>query len=940
MRRALAVLLLSVLALHAAAGQARDLIERAEQNFATGDYQLAAVAYDDLLERFPRSEFTSLAQLRLGQIAYVRGDLEAAAELLQVAERRVGPGDVSRQVRLWLGVTLARLGRTAAASELLAAYVATEQSELARARLYLGLAERGAGRAQVAAEHFAFAADDPDLAQAERLYAEALLIDTLYELARYDAVLERFEAGDDQGVYRAQNLRRAADAAFATGRLDRARELYTQLTEFPEPRWAYAQLYELAGDDQAAVDRVVREAERALAADPAQLAEFWFALGRRAFDTGNVAVAELYLDRVWSLRDVRALDGAVPLLLAQTLRLQGRPGEALDVIDQSLTLELDQETLRRAEAARMAIELSELETAAQYLASIAGATEPPIIYLQAYVDYARGMVGAARDRLLGAEAARIADPRLARLLARSHLDLGEPVLAVRAYRQYLTRVPNDRAATRELRRALFLAGQISALEQELAAADRNNISSEEATELAFLDAMVAFSRADYEQARRILNGVDAAAYEPMRSYHLAWSEYRLGNTARASQLLQTVRDQLPPAVRVDGEFLYAWTRFAQNDAPGAIDAALRGLAAEPTLNQEREIRRLLAAAYRADGQLDAAAGQYETLVALAADQAQAADALITLGTFWRESGRVDEALDAYARVADLELRPAAARALALSGQTLLEARRYSAALEAFRSYQDRYPDEADLDWALYGAGVAVAELGQPARALLWWEPFIEQVPESALLPDVLIRTAAVYAERDELRRAAELYDRFLATFPEHPSAPGIRRLQTEARLSLGGLSQREAELLAELEPGSAQLAPQAGSERWFELVLELGRIVVRERVGASAQRGRTIEYLIDATQFDGPEAADASLLLGEYYLGRNERNAAQERFAAAAATRGAQDEQRARALYELALIAREAGDQAALRRAGRRLVDDYPETIWAERVQLLLEDTP
>jgi TolA-binding protein len=237
---------------------------------------------------------------------------------------------------------------------------------------------------------------------------------------------------------------------------------------------------------------------------------------------------------------------------------------------------------------------------------------------------------------------------------------------------------------------------------------------------------------------------------------------------------------------------------------------------------------------------------------------------------------------------------------------------------------------------LYWAGLTSFDLGEAGRSLLWWEPLINEYPRSRFTPEVLFLTAEIYADRGERRRSLELYDRLVAAYPDSPRTVEADRRRRTLRLELDGLSAREAELWVALE--SATDTPEPGSAGWFDIVLELGRIAIREQITLTVQRSRIVEYLLRAGDYTGAEAAEASVLLAEYYRRRGETRAAVERYVQAAATPGAPDELRAQSLFELAVLARDRGDTTTARDAVRELSTRYPDSIWSDRAQSVLED--
>lgn len=96
------------------------------------------------------------------------------------------------------------------------------------------------------------------------------------------------------------------------------------------------------------------------------------------------------------------------------------------------------------------------------------------------------------------------------------------------------------------------------------------------------------------------------------------------------------------------------------------------------------------------------------------------------------------------------------------------------------------------------------------------------------------------------------------------------------------------------------------------------------------QRG-ILDYLVRASEFEGRGAAEAGLLVAEYYRRQGEYRRAIEEYAAVAGMAGATPEMRAQSLYEFAVLAGEIGDTASMRRAVEELERTFPDSVWTER---------
>ena len=633
-----------------------------------------------------------------------------------------------------------------------------------------------------------------------------------------DAVDEVLAVWNDAPVENADDpyaevrLRYAADAAWSRGDEDLAGELYRRLVPYSTAgaQWAYRRLFAIARDaqDRSGMQAVYREAEQRLAAEPQRLADFWFALGADALDRERYELAELYLSRLWEVRSRQTIDGTAAFLLARAVEEQDRDGEALELLLESLAdpgVNGTASAERSLFAARIHTRRGDFEAAATLLEerNLVG-EDSATLYTWAFARYRLGAHAQVLARLNATDMQPLVRerPALLRLRARAFLAQGDATEAVRSYRVYLAERPEDREARVELIRALVAAAQFSAVEQEIRRVDREGLTEAQNTEIAYLRAVAAFHNEEYDIAREHLERVSAAAYEPLRSYHLAWSLYRLGRSDAARRTIAPVVDTLPSGLEVDGRYLYAWTLYRGGSTDDAREQLLRILGRPLSPDDEGRTRGLLATVYLEDGRFDDALTQYRVLAEGADADTDRAQYLRLMAATLASAGRIEEAVAQYDEIAaQYGAIPVGRRSLLEAGELLYGTGELRRARERFREYQTRFPDGDGIDRALYWAGLTSYEVGEAGRALLWWEPLINRFPRSPFTPEVLFLTAEIYAQRDQRREAVELYDRLVAAYPDSPQRDEAERRRRAMRLELDGLSAREAQLWVELEPG-------------------------------------------------------------------------------------------------------------------------------------------
>ncbi len=942
-RRTLGLLAFMVTVTLAIPADDRELFDEAQRRFDAGAYTLALEQFQSLLDEYPGSNFATRAQLRIAQSHFYLGERERALEVLQrAAVRARGSGALGQEIRLWIGLVRFQLGQYERAATDFTQYIFSGGSQESRARLYRGMSRLETDDAAGAREDLERAVDGLD--GGERGFAVATLFSLQNRLEMYDAVIRRFPGERERGIagqYEEQILRLAADAYYHEGDRDQAAALYRELANFStaSAQWAYQQLYRMAvqAGDRGQMDAVFRDAERRLSAEPERLSSFWLTLGADAVEAERYELAEFYLSRLWNIRSQQSVSGRVPLLLARALEAQGRAEEALEILTTSLSdsgVRHDDGSARYLAATRLQLRLNRPDAALETITSYSRyRDEGATLYAWSHAAFRAGeyetIITALERPVTQAFAREI--PGLYRLLGRSLLARGNPREAVRVYRSYLAMVPDDLNARVELVRALVSAEQFAAALQEIERMDRPRLDEARRNELSYLEGLTRFQNGEYSHALDAFSEVSDNAYEPMLSYHVAWSLYRTGSIDEAGRRIAAVREALPGDVYIDGSYLYAWTLYQQDRTSRAIEVLLPLLGNDPSAEQRVAIRELLASSYLAVGEDEDALREYRRIV----DEAEGDGRPVYWGRYasvLASLGRESEAVGEYDEIArQFPGTEPGREALLEAGQILFTAGRYGDARDRFRDYRNRYTDGSSYDRALYWGGQSSLALEEGERALLWWEPLILEYPRSPFTPRALFQSAEIHEDRNRTREALELYDRYVAAYPDGPDVDAAERRRQTLRLAQAGLTEREAALWTELDPDAGE-GPPPGSERWFQLVLELGRIAIREQIALSFQRTRIIPELERAGGYSGESAATANILLAEYYQRRGETRRAIESYISAAATDGASEELRAQSLFRLAEVADEEGDRTTVEEAIRQLETQFPDTIWADQV--------
>jgi TolA-binding protein len=339
--------------------------------------------------------------------------------------------------------------------------------------------------------------------------------------------------------------------------------------------------------------------------------------------------------------------------------------------------------------------------------------------------------------------------------------------------------------------------------------------------------------------------------------------------------------------------------------------------------------RLLAESLRAGEKPNEALAVYRTIMAEAERGSVIAEAWLSYALLMEELGRRREAADELASLnGQFPQTPQGQRALYEEGRLLFDGASYEAARERFVEYRRRYPRGAYADAALYREGSALLAQDEAAGAILLWERFLEEFPESPLVYEVKRSLAPLYGERGELRRAYNLYGELVAAYPDRARQDNLEEWRQEIALRLQGLGDREASLWARIESLST------GSAERRQAILELARIVVYEGGVAGARRELLVGYLRELGETEAPEAGRARFLLGEYYAGEREYDRAIDAYLSAAEVAGR--DLTGRSLFRTAQMYGAQGDREAVRTIVTRIEEELPDSTWAAEARRLL----
>jgi TolA-binding protein len=932
-----------------------ELLSEAARRMTDGDYELAMQVYDTFLARYPNSEAIADVHFGKGVSLYHLGRYAEALETFELIEGRYRLASFLEEIPYWTGITRYQLGAFEAAARDLKRFVSSGAAPERRpqALLYHGLAELGAGRVAAAQEPLSeLLRQSEGMSDATTAYAAVLLAHSYLAGGQHEE-LAAFASGLPTASYprqyRDQIMFYEAEALWDLDRTPLATDRYRQLVSAaPEiSAAAHRRLFAAArrAGDLEAMQRWTDSAERRFASSPEILTDFWLRLGIENYERGANQLAELFLRRVWE-RELAAgkTDGTAPLYLAMTLLRTDRSSEAdllaeaKEVLAHLLRMAPGRSAAAQMILADIALEEQRFADAAD-LYSDFGARhqgEPrtaEVAYLGAYAFYRAGDL--AKAAAAAAEAEEVVKGSryhadLLRLQANVARRDGRLEAALQHIAELIQLLPTDVSAQIDRMKLAF------DLEDHAAVTEYADSLREAFPDLAEsdpgADAVAAYLQGVSEIAlKRYRHGIelirrpglqralldDLANLAADADYWLGWALYRLGEFREAAAVLGS------RAGDDEALFLAAWAYYSQERFE---EAALRfeNLARRAGAGLAGRARYMYAKSLRNLGRLAEAQRSYKEVWERHPTDGVADDALFEYAETADEAGDVDLAVRAFDilvdRYPDSSLR---AEALFRSAEALFEEDDYGRAKDVFFQYRQEFPSGESVPAALYWGGLAAERSGERFEAVFMWSNLIDRYPESSFHPEALNLRATAYLAEEDYSAALASLEELLTRHPDQAKALGTEQRIAEVKLLMTGLTGREAELSASVARlGREQTA--AGRKA----MLELAGLYLLDDTAPPDRAFRLLQDVAAAAS-DPTVLARARMLLGEYYLRREDPTAAAKAFLDAALVDGAEEKLRVEAILQAAKAEAEAGRPDAARALAQRILDNFPESKWA-----------
>jgi FimV-like protein len=950
-----------------AAPSEAQLFSEAESRYLGKNYAAALEAYDGLLRAFPLSERAPDVQYRRAVCLYRLERWQDAVALLDEIARKYRSSRYIGYVPFWKGLALYNLQSWSLCVASLDEFLSGEKdAELTpQALLHKSLALDALGNGADARLALMGLLDGFPSSALVPTAAVTLgsLLQKDRQLAELAALASRYDPASFPQPWADRFLLLQAESLRESGRPAEAAPVYRRLAtaENDVALVAYRRLFSAAQGkaDLQEMQSLTQAAEERFAGQTGVLAELWTRVGAESFRQGRREAAELFLSKVWNLREKQPVNEVVPLYLSEIALARGDRAAARSLLEQYVkegSIGTGAAVVRLGDIALLS---GDFAAAAEQYGRFREAfpdskRTAEVDYLLAFCAYKQGsleqsmQLAEASLRASGSPELRQQSLKLRIVLLKRGRRTGEAAAALEEYaRQY----PDDLRSRLDLLRSAFTLKQYDRIVSEADAMLARFPGMAKSDPYAFLivsyfRGLSLVARKDYRGAIADLRAVQAPAAQaaglagiyPYARYYLGWAYVRTAAFDRAAGVFDELAagfpgHELSPMIL----YLAGWSHFSLGSwqkAAGYFSSLSKGSApAELAQKSIYLYAKSLLAAGRKPEAMDVLAGISES----SPPSAYADDALFDTATALDEMGQARQAAETYRRLADrFAESPLREEALYRRAETYFTHGLFADAKAAFTDYRQAFPAGKLVDAALFWGGSAALSSGEGFAAVLFWEQLIAQYRDSSFRASAMQKTAEVYAAAGNLPKALDLYTHFLTEYPDEARSAKADIRAEQLRYQALGLSDREAEL-------TTRIAREAGAAR-REARLELARLYIFS--GESrAETGR--QLLMQVIKEGEPEtSARAQALLGEYSYRLGDLAEASRQFLAAAVTASAASlgdrgaEIAASSIYRAAEMMKLAAKPDEVAALARRLSDRFPSSPWTAKARKLMEGTP
>ena len=935
-----------------------DLFQDAESRFRAKEYEIALDRYDTLIRQYPRSSYVPDTQFRRAVCFFRLDKQEESLELFRRVEERYSSTQFIAFVPFWTGIAEYNRGNYAAAAADLRRFLeAGEPTLLRQARLYLAISEDKLGNQDTAVQLLERMISE-NLDPGSDSYSVTLLGSLYMKRQEYDEIISLTDriALSELAISDMQRMKLyRAEAFWHMDQPAASRQLYEELLDAPPEisSIAYQRLFIFhqreGGEDE--LQNVVLSAETELAGSSEVLSAFWLRIGIESFQQGKYDLAKSYFLRIWNMRTRVEVGGLVPIYLAEIEKRIGEIGQAVEYLLAYMSLSDDRRELILFRLGGLYLDLASWDSAVTTIQTFLEEFPLSVYRAEGVLQLAYALYELSRysDAIAlingqletGQGGAFTSDFLLLRAVL--YKKAGNLAEATASLQEYLPLQPSDSKAQMDIIKLHFRQRDFERVIAEIESVQHvepfSIVTSPYFLLSRYMLGLSYISRQDYVRASEILEQLNLASMEkadlvliyPYVLYYRGWTYYRSGIYDRAeenfSRLIETSPDHdLQPRAA----YLAGWCAYVQGRY-GASGDYLQKIprTAEETLKIKGDF--MYAKSLLSDGKVEEAAVLFEDIYLNYPESTLTDDALFEYAGVLSTIGKVDESIENYRKLwKEFPKSPLSEEGMYRRGELLFSTAEYSQAREAFYEYRQQFPRGKLFDAALYWGGMASFNSAEPFGAVLLWEKIIDSYIDSTFRADALLRTAEIYEESGDFRKALNFYGELIKLYPAEARAASAERRTEKLRFLILGQGEREAELSAVISTDGS------GSRQGRAAMLELARIYIYKSGSQQNQAPTLLDELIEREQDDPEIAARAHYLYGEYYYRKNDLQIAAKSFLNAVLLYPEDRDLAAQSLYKAAEMASLAGNRAEARALVERIETLFPSSQWVEAGKKLL----
>ncbi len=936
-----------------------ELFSEAENHYRAGNYLLALDIYDEFTANYPLSDRVPDAHYRRAVCNFRLKDYIEAIAIFNEIEKRFHSTRYYDYISFWKGISYYRTSNYFESIDSLTVFLSrvSDPEMTPQSLLYKGLAEiylKDYINASASLE--TLIKEYPDSPQSA--YGLILLIYACLNEEAYDKILDISEdtnAGDLPDKWRDRYNLYVAEALWEKGNLRESEIMYRELLDSDPDiaSIAFRRLFQAAQKKKnlSEMESLIQQAEQRLIEAPEVLEDLWVRVGIESFKQGNLELSEYFLTRVWNRPDKQHISQAVPLYLAEIMIKNDKLKEAELILDDYLSFNPPDTSFSLMRLGDIRIMMDDYERAdssyARYMEEYPDSeryTEAG--YMRAYSHYRLGKWDPALELLarLIEDSGLSFRQELMRLEVIIHKKSGNLREAARLLREYKAYFPHDLRTRIDFIKTLFVLKSFREIIEE------TDLLIQEFPELHeqdlyvylisyYLRGLSQISVKNYDDALSSLSVINLKQAEaenlslilPYSLYYQAWALYRNRRYREARTRLISLVEQFPThSLFPQALFLAGWCSFTLKEYKAAVPyfarlAKMNGKdSAKAAFLQGKSLLNI--------NELKEASIVFHNLLQYNPSSSFADDALFEYAGTMAGLGETDRAAASYR---DLTRRypesPLTEEAMYKRGEVYWAVGDFNKAKNAYFEYRGQYPKGRLVDSALYWGGLSAFELGEKFEAVLHWEKLIDIYRESPFRADALKRTADMYADRGEYRKALNILISMINEYPEESHAAGVENRADEIRYLLLGLSDREAAL-------SSIIGREGGAEsvKGREAMIELSRLYIFEGSTRIDLAFQMLSKIIEKD--DVNTGARAQYLIGEYYYRKSELIRAAGEFLKAAFLNPKDRDLMAASMFRAAEMMQIAGKPRDVRELVQRLEQHFPESQWTVEGKKLLEE--